>query len=138
MTFLISFTSQLDETFYPGPIQSTPLTFCRKHLIICFMGRCWACPWNWKECEKEDKNILQVKETEREILFQTFPLTWGSNEALWEANIYQSRIGRRKSKNFHFVCNWLNISLKMETRNYSWKPETTAGENKEDQVSGIF
>lgn len=131
MTLLISYYSQLVETFYPGPIQGIPLTPCRKHLANCFIGKCWASPWNWKEFEEESKNILQVKEIERQIFFQTFPLNWGSNDALWEANVYQSRRSRRKNEDFHFMCNWPNIRLKMEARNYSW-------ENKKDEVLDIF
>ena len=86
---------------------------------------------NWKEFEEESKNIHQVKETEKEILLQTFPLNWGSNDTLWEANIYQRWRGRRKNEDFHFLCKWLNIRLQTEARKYSW-------EKQKDQVLDIF
>lgn len=84
MTLLISSTSQLDKTFYPGTIQSAPLTFCKKKNIQSFVLQGDVGPVHKikKECEKEGKNILPVKEIERETLFQTFQLNWGSNEAL--------------------------------------------------------
>lgn len=131
MTLFTSYSSRLIETFYPDAVQSIALTSCRKHVANCFTGKFWASPWNWKEFEEESKNIHQVKETEKEILFQTFPLNWGSNDTLWEANIYQRWRGRRKNEDFHFLCKWLNIRLQMEARNYSW-------EKQKDQVLDIF